>query len=69
MLCLETWKNVDCTILIEISQIEKDKCCVISLTYGISKTKQINITKQKQLQTQRTKQLPERKQLGDERNR
>ena len=42
MLCLETWKNVDCTILIEISQTEKDKCCVISLTHGISKTKQIN---------------------------
>ena len=42
LLCLETWKNVDCTILIEISQTEKDKCCVISLTHGISKTKQIN---------------------------
>ena len=36
-------------MLDEISQIEKDKYCMISLTCGIQKNKQVNITKRNRL--------------------
>ena len=36
-------------MLDEINQIEKDKYCMISLTCGIQKNKQVNITKRNRL--------------------
>ena len=30
-----TWMELECIVLSEISQIEKDKFCIISLTCGI----------------------------------
>ena len=37
-----TWMDLECIMLSEISQTEKDKHCMISLKSGIQKTKQMN---------------------------
>lgn len=34
-----TWMNLKDIIVNEISQTQKNKCCMISLTYGIRKGK------------------------------
>ena len=38
-----TWMDLEMTILNEVSQTEKDKCHMISLTCGISKIIQMNL--------------------------
>ena len=37
-----TWMDLQFIILSEVSQVEKYKCYMISLTYGIQKIRQIN---------------------------
>ena len=48
MSCAATWVDLEGIMLSEVSQTEKDKYCMISLTCGIQKTEQ------KDSQTQRT---------------
>ena len=45
LLLVTTWVDQEGIMLSEISQIEKDKCCMISFICGIQKRKQT--TKQK----------------------
>ena len=41
------WMDLEGIMLSEISQTEKEKYCMISLTFGIYKIKLVSITKQK----------------------
>ena len=48
------WMDLEIIVLSEVSQKEKDKYCVISLTYGIQNTTQMNLSmKQRQTHTYR----------------
>ena len=49
---LTTWKNLESTMLSEISQIEKDKYNTISFTYGPKPTTTYGIWNQNQQQQQ-----------------
>ena len=56
-------------MLSEISQIEEDKYCMISLIFGIYKREKINVGKQKLLQIQRINRLlSEGRKRGQERS-
>ena len=47
-----TWMDLEITVLSEVSQKEKDKYSMISLTYGIQNATQMNLSmKQRQTHT------------------
>ena len=67
-----TWIDLEGMMLSEISQIEKDKYCLISLICGSLKTKQMNKYNKtsSEIQIHRTnKWLPEGRGWEEERNR
>ena len=46
LLFVTTWMNLESIMLSEISQTEKDKYSMVSLTCGIKKKKQLNSWKE-----------------------